>query len=595
MTTSRGWWTGLPRGPRGRAAVVLAVAVGVGAAGGTAATDEARATRDYLGRLGKLGFAGVVVATREGTPIVAEGVGLADRERGLPWTPATVSTIGSITKQFTAAAILALEEEGRLRVEDTLARHFPNVPADTTSITLHQLLTHSSGIADLPDLGDWDPIGREEFVRRVLAQPLAFPPGSSYEYSNANYSLLGAIVEQQSGVSWERFVRDRLWLPNGMYETGYLLPQWGDGRMAQGYRGGERWGTVLERPMAPDGPHWGLRANGGVHAPAYDMVRWAHALLAGRVLSPASMQKLWTPFVSEGGDSHYGYGWVVRQVNGTVVVTHNGGNGIHFADLAIVPATRTVVFLQTNVIADVPVSNRLLDQVGLHLAANRPYPDVPVAVPASEERLRVLEGVYRLAGGAGSIRLTAAGERLMPEADGRDAFAWLHSTRAVDPGRSARLSRTLQAVLEAALQGDVEPMHRARGDEVPAAELARQFASWREQAEAARGPLHGVEVLGTALQEGRDIALARYRFERGTLDRAYVFDPEREGRLQGVSMRGMRPPLVFVPVGEDRFASWDGGVSPSRPLVFARDARGHTTLTLGEGTGAVTAVREAQR
>jgi CubicO group peptidase (beta-lactamase class C family) len=559
------------------------------------ATDAVRDTRDYLGRLDALGFAGVVVAARDGAPVFAEGVGLADREHGIRWTPATVSTIGSITKQFTAAAILALEEDGKLRVEDTLERHFTAVPPDKAPITLHHLLTHSSGITDPPGLGDWDPIGRDEFARRALSQPLAFPPGTSYEYSNANYSLLGAIVEQQSGVSWERFVRDRFWLPNGMYETGYVLPQWGEGRLAQGYRGGERWGTVLERAMAPDGPWWGLRANGGVHAPAYDMIRWAHALLAGRVLSPSSLQRMWTPHVSEGGDTHYGYGWSIAQVAGAKVVTHNGGNGIHFADLAIVPETRLVVFLQTNVIADVPVGNRLLEQVGLRLAANHPYPDVPRVVPVDDTRLRSLEGAYQLAEGRGAVRLAAAGGRLVPEAVGREAFASLHASRPPDPGRSARLSQLLEDVLEASLRGDFEPMRRARGDDLTAAELARRYGAWRTEQEAERGPLRGVEVLGTALQDGRDVSLARYRFERGTVDRAFVFDPRTEGRLQGVSQRGMRPPLVFVPVGDDRFASWDGGVSPARPLVFGRDAGGRTTLTLGEGAAAVTAVRDAQR
>lgn len=154
----------------------VAVAWATGLGGQAPSSDEAFAadTRAHLARLEKLGFAGVVVLARDGVPLFAGGVGLADRERSLRWTPGTVSTIGSITKQFTAAAILALGEEGRLRVEDTLPAHFANVPEDKRGITLHQLLSHSSGIGDIQALGDWDPIGRDEFVRRALAQPLAF-------------------------------------------------------------------------------------------------------------------------------------------------------------------------------------------------------------------------------------------------------------------------------------------------------------------------------------------------------------------------------------------------------------------------------------
>ncbi len=107
--------------------------------------------------------------------------------------------------------------------------------------------------------GDWDPIGRQEFVRRSLQQGLAFAPGDGYRYSNAGYSLLGAVIEQLSGQSCESFLRERLWLPHGLYETGYVLPRWGETRLAQGYRRGERWGTVLERPFAEDGPYWVLR------------------------------------------------------------------------------------------------------------------------------------------------------------------------------------------------------------------------------------------------------------------------------------------------------------------------------------------------
>jgi CubicO group peptidase (beta-lactamase class C family) len=139
-------------------------------------------TRSYLQRLEKFGFSGVVLVARNGNPIFAQGFGLADRERGVPWTPATVSDIGSITKQLTAAAILKLQEENRLTLNDPLTKHFTGVPEDKRAITLHQLLTHSSGIVDLDGAGDWDPILRDEFVTRIFAQPLAFAPGTSYRY-----------------------------------------------------------------------------------------------------------------------------------------------------------------------------------------------------------------------------------------------------------------------------------------------------------------------------------------------------------------------------------------------------------------------------
>ncbi len=282
-----------------------------------------------------------------------------------------------------------------LHVTDPITKYFENVPADKSSITLHQLLTHSSGIVDLEGRDDWDPIGREEFIRLALNQPLAFSPGKGYEYSNAGYSLLGAIIEKLTGVSYEKHIREALFLPQGMYETGYILPVWGEGRMAQGYRGDELWGTTLGRPMDSDGPYWVLRANGGIHSNCYDMLRWAQALMDGRVLQPESMAKYWAPHVSEGGDSFYGYGWsIVTAPGGLKVITHNGGNGIFFADLALVPQTKLVIFLQTNVVADMPGAQQLLAQIGQRIAADKAYPDVPkvIEVPGASAR-RVQRGL----------------------------------------------------------------------------------------------------------------------------------------------------------------------------------------------------------
>ena len=394
-------------------------------------------TRDYLSEIEQSGFAGVVLISSHGRPLLAEGYGLADRERGIRWTPGTVSTVGSITKQFTGAAILKLEERGQLSVGDSIAKHLDGVPLDKRAITVHHLLTHSSGIVDLKGLGDWDPIEREAFVRRVMAQPLASPPGEKYEYTNAGYSLLGAIVERLSDASYEQFLREHLFHPMGMYETGYVLPHWGDGRMAQGYRRGTRWGTVLERPLAADGPYWALRANGGIHTTAYDMLRWAEALTSGKALSPASMKKYWTPHISEGGDTYYGYGWVVMEAPGGVdVITHNGGNGIHFADVAIAPESGLALFLQTNVAAEFPEAELLLERIALRLLAGRPYategsqlpdpterelrwtPLAPMEAPRFEAASAVHEGKLYVLGGFGpGVAATNRCDSYDPETD----------------------------------------------------------------------------------------------------------------------------------------------------------------------------------
>ena len=544
-------------------------------------------TRTYLKRLEKLGFAGVVLVAKGGTPLLAEGFGLADRERGLRWTPATVSCTGSITKQFTGAAILKLEEDKRLNVTDPITLCFKDVPSDKAQITLHQLLTHSSGLGDPEGIDDYDPVPLAEYVRQVLAQPLLFAPGTGYTYSNVNFSLLGAIIEKLSGLSYEAFVRERLFLPNEMYETGYILPQWGDARMAQGYdNAGTLWGTVLGHPMAADGPHWALRANGGIHSTAYDMLRWSQALLDGRVLSPESMKKLWAPHVSEGGDTFYGYGWsIAKAPDGTKIITHNGGNGIFFADLAIVPDAGLVVFLMTNVIAETRVANALLEQLEMRFLAGQLFPSIPEIVDISEAALAALAGIYRLPGDGGGYRLTMDGGALFIEAEGLKAFALLNSVREAEPGRLEKLDRLTGEIIAGNRKGDFVPLFKAYGGRSPMDILKNRWAEVTKNIEEGRGRILRHEVLGTAGTQDRDETVVRFYCEKGSVDMTYVWDLVKEGRLLGRSDRGLAVRLRLYPSSERDLFTWDGGIRPPKLVHIEVGADGKPGLRIGNENG----------
>ena len=548
-------------------------------------------TRTYLKRLEKLGFAGVVLVAKGDEPLFAEGFGLADREHGIRWTPGTVSDIGSITKQFTGAAILKFEEDGKLSVNDPISRYFQGVPADKAGITLHQLLSHSSGLSD-PDIGDFDPVPLAEYLKQVFAQPLLFAPGKGYTYSNANFSLLGAILEQLSGKPYESVLRERLFLPNGMYETGYTLPSWGESRFAQGYEAdGGRWGTFLERPTAADGPHWALRANGGIHTTVYDMLRWARALLTGRVLTPASMKKLWAPHVSEGGDTFYGYGWsIAKAPDGTKIVTHNGGNGIYFADLAIVPDTGLVVFLMTNVIAEDRSANSLLEQIGMRFLAGRPYPAIPEVVDMGAAALASFAGTYSLPAGAGAYRVSPDGQSLFIEAEGRKAFALLNSVRDAEPGRLDKLSKLMEGLIAANMKGDFIPLSKAYGGEVVPERLKARWADLMAESEKVRGRFQRFEVLGTARTQDRDETVIRFFCEKGSVDLTYVWDLKEEGRLRGRSVRGLTVRMRLYPSGERDFFTWDGGIRPPKLVHIEVGPDGKLSLALGHTNN--TAVRK---
>ena len=301
----------------------------------SASTESPKAVEQKLDRyLSDSGFSGLALVGKDGKVVFERAYGLSDREHHLPFTLDSLVSIGSITKQFTAAAILKLEMEGKLKVEDSITRFFADVPEDKRAITIHELLTHTAGL-DSDFAGDYEPVGRDEYVKRILSSKLRSTPGSEHFYANSGYSLLGAIVEIASQQGYETYLQKHLFEPAGMRETGYRIPKWEPSRAPVGYRDGKRWGTMLEKPWAADGPYWALRANGGIESTLGDLFKWSRALDGSIVLSEAEKQKLFAKHVAEGpgAESYYGYGWSISTTPwGKRLVEHNGGNGVFSAD-----------------------------------------------------------------------------------------------------------------------------------------------------------------------------------------------------------------------------------------------------------------------
>jgi CubicO group peptidase (beta-lactamase class C family) len=304
----------------------------------------------HLNRMVRKGYSGAVIVAKGGEIILRKGYGFANREQQLPVTTDTVFTIGSITKQFTGAAIVKLEMQGKLRVTDSIDKFFPEAPADKKHITIHQLLTHTAGMPDA--LGDdFDTSATSEaFLRLAMTSKLLSKPGTKHAYSNVGYSLLGMVIEKASGMGYEAYLRQHLFEPAGMMRTGYFLPKFKPDSLAVGYRKDQPWGTVLGHPMLGDGPGWHLRANGGIHSTVGDMYKWHLALLGTEILSDEARKKYFAPHVNEGfGDSFYGYGWVTFTTpRRTKLLAHNGGNGIFSADFRRYVDEDVVVFHATN-------------------------------------------------------------------------------------------------------------------------------------------------------------------------------------------------------------------------------------------------------
>lgn len=281
-------------------------------------------------------FSGIITLAAGGKIRFQQGYGFAVREQKVPFTASTLYTVGSITKPFTATAVLLLFEAGKLRLEDTLAKYFQEAPADKKSITLHQLLTHSAGFPG--GIGDdYEAISKEEFIKRAWQTPLAFTPGTGYEYSNVGYSLLCMIVEQVSGMGYDAFLQKNVFGPAGMKTAGYTNPAADYTRLVHGYRAdGQDWGTSKSKTWNGAEPYWHLKGNGGLLMSADDLFHWYLALRGNKVLKPETLKMQTTPYVDEGGGSHYGYGYAILG-NGNSV-QHNGGNGIFRADFRWYPA-----------------------------------------------------------------------------------------------------------------------------------------------------------------------------------------------------------------------------------------------------------------
>jgi CubicO group peptidase (beta-lactamase class C family) len=313
--------------------------------------DEITAKIDeYMTLVEKNGFSGSLLVAKDGKIVLSKGYGLADRERNIPVTNQTVFTIGSITKQFTAAAILKLQMMGVLSVNDHITKYFENVPDDKKEITLHHLLTHTAGFPGAIG-GDFEPVLRDEFIKLAMETKLLRKPGELYEYSNVGYSLLGAIIEIVTGKTYEAFLHEHLFKPAGMMKTGYRIPKWDPDELAHGYRGDKDWGTLIDKPWAEDGPYWHLKANGGILSTVEDMYKWHLALGGDKILSEEAKNVDYTPHVpeGEGADSYYGYGWAIFTTpRNTRLIAHNGGNMIFAADFLRYVDEDVVIIIMSN-------------------------------------------------------------------------------------------------------------------------------------------------------------------------------------------------------------------------------------------------------
>jgi len=256
----------------------------------------------------KAGFCGVVLVVRGGQIVLHKGYGLANREKGIPNTTETIFAIGSVPIDFTKAAILKLEEMGKLHTSDLITQYLSDVPEGKRSMTLSHLMSGRSGLPNFHDIRgvDADPdlswIDRTEAIRRILGQDLLFPPGKGQAHSHSAWGLLAAIVEIVSKQSYSDFLQRHFFEPAGLTRTGLHEDgaRFSDDDFAVGY-GGRTFGKI-NIPKYWGKTSWLVMGSGGMQSTPHDLYNWLEAIRRGKTLSPEAAAKYWTDGVLAGGD-----------------------------------------------------------------------------------------------------------------------------------------------------------------------------------------------------------------------------------------------------------------------------------------------------
>jgi CubicO group peptidase (beta-lactamase class C family) len=313
--------------------------------------DKASKADEYLSAAVKMGkFSGAVLLAREGKVVLRKGYGLANLELGVPNTPKTKFRLGSMTKQFTAMGILILQERGKLKIEDSICKYLPDCAASWKDVTIHHLLTHTSGIAEYLNLEEFRqhalPLPTATVIETLKTKPLDFKPGERFSYSNSGYYLLGCIIEKSSGKSYEAFLQESIFAPLQMTDTGYdsnkgIIPN-----RASGYVNvADKFSNASYLDMSV--PY----AAGGLYSTVEDLLRWDQALYSARLVSRKSLEQIFAPHVKATLRSltgSYGYGWMIGDEFNHKALMHAGNVNGFSSFIARFPNDKATVIVLSN-------------------------------------------------------------------------------------------------------------------------------------------------------------------------------------------------------------------------------------------------------
>ena len=361
-------------------------------------------------------FHGTVLLARDGKPLVVKGYGYANIEWQIPNTPDTKFRIGSITKQFTSMLIMQLREAGKVKIEDSVCVYVTPCPEAWKPVTIHHLLTHTSGIPSYTGLAEWRKVNMvpktiDEMIGFFRDLPLQWVPGEKFAYNNSGYFLLGVVIEKATGKKYEEALEAMILDPLGMDDTGYDWPGTILPKRASGYQGR---GPALANAPALDmqQPY----AAGSMYSTVEDLLKWDQALYTDALIPSSAKTLMWTPF-----KDNYAYGWGIREASpatfGYRQVAHSGGiNGFSSMIIRVPEINVTAIVLGNN--AASPASPIARDLLAIYFGAPYDIPAPKTVIALDPKVFDQYVGEYQL-GPNFIMTVSREGNRFMTQATGQ--------------------------------------------------------------------------------------------------------------------------------------------------------------------------------
>lgn len=527
---------------------------------------------EYLERLSGHGFSGAVIVTEGERTILAKGYGAANRETRVPFRVDTLLPLGSISKHFTAAAVLRLSDDDVLDLDTTLSDLFEHAEGDHAGITIRQLLTHTGGFPEAS--GETRGASNaEEYVERALRMPLAFAPGTEMGYSNVGYGVLASIVELVSGAPFETFLYEEVLAPAGMKDTGILDRDWPSDRLAHGYIDGRDVGALnASFARTP----WGLVGAGGMQTTLFDMSRWNRALDEGSVLKPETVAAMTSAQVG-GRDFGYGYGTGVMTENGRTHVGHNGSNDVFSADYRRYPEQGLMIFAAGNNADAYAMDVTPLLEEAL-FGAELEMPPAVVALPEGE--VAAFAGEWKLESGA-VIRVASAGPTLELSSADAEAGKLVHPLPNWQSPRRDELLASATEAFAAAFEGEFEPLHELVDPYSRFDGFVERTGGTMDDLVSENGDFQSVHAVPGLCRFGEIGIVVVLEFSEGRAMIEYSFGEDEVG---SVRFLGEYPVHSVRPASDTSFASYDIGAGDVWEIEF-EEADGAWTLLLRDGLG----------